>query len=101
MEAVESGPVRQCPPGLIYLETVMSRSLDPKLSCHITDRPPRAGLDFAIHAGLEHGGYVPRGRKAEDGRIDERYNLVELSTSSYPARTRRNIEASDGLGLGR
>jgi hypothetical protein len=56
----------------------------------------RAGLDFAIHTGPEHGGYVPRGRKAEDGRIDDRYNLVELSTSSYPARTRRNIEESDG-----
>jgi predicted Rossmann-fold nucleotide-binding protein len=56
----------------------------------------RAGLDFAIEAGLEHGGYVPRGRKAEDGRIDDRYNLIELSTSSYPARTRRNIEKSDG-----
>jgi hypothetical protein len=56
----------------------------------------RAGLDFAIHAGLKHGGYVPRGRKAEDGRIDERYNLAELSTSSYPARTRKNIEESDG-----
>ena len=56
----------------------------------------RAGLDFAIEAGLEHGGYVPRGRKAEDGRIDDRYNLVELSTTSYPARTRRNIEESDG-----
>jgi Circularly permutated YpsA SLOG family len=56
----------------------------------------RAGLDFAIATGLEHGGYVPRGRKAEDGRIDDRYNLVELSTSSYPARTRRNIEESDG-----
>ena len=38
---------------------------------------------------MEHGGY-------EDGRIDARYNLVELSTSSYPARTRRNIEESDG-----
>ena len=37
--------------------------------------------------------YVPR---AEDGRIDDRYNLIELSTSSYPARTRRNIEKSDG-----
>ena len=36
------------------------------------------------------------GRKAEDGRIDDRYNLIELSTSSYPARTRRNIEKSDG-----
>src|SRR6202022_2795024 len=56
----------------------------------------RAGLDFAIETGLEHGGYVFRGRKAEDGRIDERYNLVELSTISYRARTRRNIEESDG-----
>ena len=41
-------------------------------------------------------GYVSRGRKAEDGRIDDRYNLVELSTSSYPARTRRDIGESDG-----
>jgi len=56
----------------------------------------RAGLDFAIHVGLEHGGYVPKGRKAEDGKIAERYNLVELSTTSYPARTKRNIEESDG-----
>jgi hypothetical protein len=40
--------------------------------------------------------YVPRGRKAEDGRIDERYNLVELSTSSYPVGTREDIEESDG-----
>jgi hypothetical protein len=44
----------------------------------------RAGLDFAIETDLEHGGYVPRGRKAQDGRIDDRYNLFELSTSSYP-----------------
>src|SRR6202049_2679043 len=56
----------------------------------------RAGLDFAIETGLEHGGYVPRGRKAEDGRIDDRYNLVELATSSSPARTRRNIREGDG-----
>jgi Circularly permutated YpsA SLOG family len=56
----------------------------------------RAGLDFAISTGLEHGGFVPRGRKAEDGRIADRCNLVELMTSSYPARTRRNIEESDG-----
>jgi hypothetical protein len=32
----------------------------------------------------------------DNGRIDERYNLVELSTDSYPARTRKNIEESDG-----
>ena len=35
------------------------------------------------------------GRKAEDGRIGGRYDLVELPTSSHPARTRRNIEESD------
>jgi hypothetical protein len=56
----------------------------------------RAGLDFALDAGLEHGGYVPKGRKAEDGRIDDRYQLVELLSSSYVARTKRNVEESDG-----
>ena len=40
-----------------------------------------------METGLEHAGYVPRGRKAEDERIDEKYNLAELSTNSYPART--------------
>jgi Circularly permutated YpsA SLOG family len=45
----------------------------------------RAGLDFAIEVGRAHGGYVPKGRKAEDGRIDEKYTLAELSSSSYPS----------------
>ena len=56
----------------------------------------RAGLDFAIEVGLAHGGYVPKGRKAEDGRIDEKYAIVELSGSSYPERTKRNVRESDG-----
>ena len=56
----------------------------------------RAGLDFAIEVGLVHGGYIPQGRKAEDGRIDEKYQLVELSSNSYPVRTKRNIRESDG-----
>jgi putative molybdenum carrier protein len=36
-----------------------------------------------------------QGSEGKDGRIDDRYNLIGLSTSSYPARTRRNIEKSD------
>jgi hypothetical protein len=56
----------------------------------------RAGLDFAIEVGLAHGGYVPKGRKAEDDRIDEKYTLVELSSNSYPERTKRNVRESDG-----
>jgi Circularly permutated YpsA SLOG family len=56
----------------------------------------RAGLDFAIEVGLAHGGYVAKGRKAEDGRIDEKYRLTELATNSYPERTKRNVRESDG-----
>ena len=46
----------------------------------------RAGLDFALEVGLEHGGYVPRGRRSEDGRVDEKYHLTELASTSYPVR---------------
>jgi len=30
----------------------------------------RAALDFAIENGIAHGGWCPRGRKAENGLID-------------------------------
>jgi hypothetical protein len=43
--------------------------------------------------------YVPKGRKADDGRIDEKYQLVELSSNSYSVRTKRNIRESDGTVL--
>jgi len=55
----------------------------------------RAALDAAITLGIPHGGWCPRGRLAEDGPIPERYLLVEVLTSSYPARTRRNVEEAD------
>ena len=56
----------------------------------------RAGLDFAIEAGLEHGGSVPRGRIAEDGIISQKYRVTELSSESYEVRTRQNVRDSDG-----
>ena len=59
----------------------------------------RAGLDFALEAGLAHGGCVPKGRQAEDGRVDDRYQLVELPTTSYPFRTKRNVRESDGTAI--
>jgi hypothetical protein len=59
----------------------------------------RAGLDFALEVGLEHGGFVPKGRKAEDGRIDERYQLTELPSASYSTRTKRNVRESDGTAI--
>jgi len=55
----------------------------------------RAALDFAIARGLTHGGYCPRGRKAEDGPIPARYNLQETEFDDYPTRTRMNVEMAD------
>jgi len=58
----------------------------------------RAALDFAIETGIPYGGWVPKGRRAEDGRISEmRYpNLCETASSYYQDRTKRNVDAADG-----
>ena len=56
----------------------------------------RAGLDAAISCGIPHGGWCPKGRKAEDGTIPERYHLIETAGASYLARTERNVKRSDG-----
>jgi hypothetical protein len=56
----------------------------------------RAALDAAIDLGLPHGGWCPRGRLAEDGRISRRYRLKETSASEYWVRTEQNVVDSDG-----
>jgi hypothetical protein len=56
----------------------------------------RAALDFAIDHGIPHGGWCPRGRKAEDGPIDAKYQLQESPSSNYPQRTEWNVRDSDG-----
>lgn len=56
----------------------------------------RAALDAALELGIPHGGWVPKGRKAEDGVIPERYKMMEMPTDHYAGRTERNILDSDG-----
>jgi hypothetical protein len=56
----------------------------------------RAALDVAIKLGIPHGGWIPKGRKAEDGPLPEIYRLKEMPTESYPARTEQNVIDSDG-----
>ncbi len=55
----------------------------------------RAALDAAIALDLRHGGWCPRGRLAEDGRIPDRYRLTETDSSDYAVRTERNVLDSD------
>jgi len=56
----------------------------------------RAALDTAIEKGIPHGGWIPKGRKTEDGTLPEIYNLQEMPTASYPKRTEQNILDSNG-----
>lgn len=55
----------------------------------------RAALDVAIALGIPHGGWCPRGRRAEDGMIDERYALRECDSREYRVRTELNVQDSD------
>lgn len=56
----------------------------------------RAALDWAMAHGLPHGGWCPRGRKAEDGAIPSRYRLSETPDDAYVQRTEWNVRDSDG-----
>ena len=55
----------------------------------------RAGLDVAIRWAFPHGGWCPKGRKAEDGIIGGQYQLVETPSASYLQRTEWNVRDSD------
>ena len=55
----------------------------------------RAALDAAIACGIPHGGWCPKGRRAEDGPIEQKYNLQEAESEAYPMRTRANVEMAD------
>ena len=56
----------------------------------------RAALDAAIASGVACGGWVPRGRSAEDGRIPDSYpNLRECDSDAVSRRTELNVADAD------
>jgi len=55
----------------------------------------QAALDAAICCGIPYGGWLPAGRKTENGPLAAKYAMDELASPSYPDRTRKNVEASD------
>ena len=59
----------------------------------------RAGLDVAIRHGLLHGGWCPKGRRAETGRVPARYRLKETPRTTYIQRTEWNVRDSDGTAI--
>ncbi|MDH4350305.1 MAG: putative molybdenum carrier protein [Gemmatimonadota bacterium] len=56
----------------------------------------RAALDAAMAHGIPYGGWIPRGRLAEDGVVPDRYiYMVETVETDYAARTERNVQTAD------
>lgn len=56
----------------------------------------RAALDVALKYDFPHGGWCPKGRKAEDGPISWDYALVESPSGNYLQRTEWNSRDTDG-----
>ncbi|HXV84754.1 MAG TPA: putative molybdenum carrier protein [Candidatus Binatia bacterium] len=56
----------------------------------------RAALDVALALGVESGGWVPKGRLDENGKIPLRYpNLAESDSEDPKVRTELNVRDSD------
>jgi hypothetical protein len=56
----------------------------------------RAALDVAIKLGISHGGWIPKGRLTENGKLDDKYQLKEMDTANHNKRTEQNVIDSDG-----
>ena len=56
----------------------------------------RAPLDVALALGLPCGGWSPKGRRAENGKIPLRYPLREMPSPKYPPRTAKIVREADG-----
>ena len=56
----------------------------------------QAGLDVGIKLGISHGGWIPKGRKTENGKLPDRYKLREMAVENYAQRTKQNVLDSDG-----
>ena len=56
----------------------------------------RAALDFAIDNDIAHGGWIPKGRKTEEGPLSLKYYLQEMSTGDYSKRTEKNVLDAEG-----
>jgi len=55
----------------------------------------RAALDLALELGIDAGGWIPKGRLAEDGPLPDRYQMTETPRADTAQRTEWNVRDSD------
>lgn len=56
----------------------------------------QAALDTAIRLGIAHGGWIPKGRLTEAGPLSPAYQMQEMPSEDYAARTEKNVMEADG-----
>ena len=56
----------------------------------------RAALEVALFLEIPHGGWCPKGRRAEGGPIPMTFDLIETASFNYAVRTEKNVVQSDG-----
>jgi hypothetical protein len=59
----------------------------------------RGALDVALDLGIPCGGWCPKGRRSEDGKVPERYPLKETAATDYRVRTEKNVRESDATDV--
>jgi Circularly permutated YpsA SLOG family len=88
--------------GAVAAQRCKARSPMPLASLHSGGQTgvDRAALDVAIELGIPYGGWIPKGRLAEDGPISHRYeSLRETESPDYDVRTERNVRDTDATLL--
>lgn len=55
-----------------------------------------AALDVAIKLGIDHGGWVSRGKRNDQGPLSETYNLSEAPAMGFKTAMERNVMSADG-----
>ena len=56
----------------------------------------QGALDYALENSVPCGGWCPKGRLCENGKIPEKYPVRECESKEYPYRTEKNVIDSDG-----
>ena len=55
----------------------------------------QGALSACLQLGFPCGGWVPKGRRTEKGRVPARYRMRQHWSRHYPRRTERNVRDSD------
>ena len=56
----------------------------------------QGALSACVQAGFPYGGWIPKGRRTEKGKVPARYRMRQHWSRHYPPRTEKNVVDSDG-----